>query len=57
MQALMYFKRDDDDKGVGNEDMQEEIKNALKNFHSNLLVVQQVIEVEEKNIYFEYKKC
>jgi hypothetical protein len=45
MQALMNFKKDFDDSAVGNEDMQEEIKGMLKNFHSNLLVLQQVVEV------------
>jgi hypothetical protein len=45
MQALMNFKKDFDDTAVGNEDMQEEIKEMLKNFHSNLLVLQQVVEV------------
>ncbi len=45
MQALMDFKRDNNDAQVGNEDMQEEIKDMLKNFHSNLLVLQQVVEV------------
>ncbi|CAF0745111.1 unnamed protein product, partial [Didymodactylos carnosus] len=42
MQALMNFKRNDDDALIGNEDMQEEIKETLKNFHSNLLFLQQV---------------
>ena len=45
MQALMNFKNDTDDSPVGNEDIQEEIKDMLKNFHSNLLVLQEVIEV------------
>lgn len=45
MQALMDFKNNVDDSAVGNEDMQEEIKDMLKNFHSNLLVLQEVIEV------------
>ena len=45
MQALMDFKRDSSDSMVGNEDMQEEIKEMLKNFHSNLLILQQVVEV------------
>lgn len=45
MQALMDFKRDSMDSMVGNEDMQEEIKEMLKNFHSNLLILQQVAEV------------
>ena len=45
MQALMDFKRDLDETIVGNEDIQEEIKEMLKNFHSNLLVLQQVAEV------------
>ena len=45
MQALMDFKRDSAEAMVGNEDMQEEIKDMLKNFHSNLLILQQVEEV------------
>ncbi len=45
MQALMNFKHDSGDAAVGNEDMQEEIKDMLKNFHSNLLILQQVMEV------------
>ncbi len=45
MQALMDFKRDLDETIVGNEDIQEDIKDMLKNFHSNLLVLQQVAEV------------
>jgi hypothetical protein len=45
MQALMNFKRDSDETVVGNEDIQEEIKDMLKNFHSKLLVLQQVVEV------------
>ncbi len=45
MQALMNFKEDSNDTSVGNEDMQEEIKDMLKNFHSNLLLLQQVVEV------------
>jgi hypothetical protein len=44
MQALMSFKEDSNDS-FGHEDMQEEIKNMLKTFHSNLLVLQQVVEV------------
>jgi hypothetical protein len=52
MQALMDFKRDTNDALVGNEDMQEEIKDMLKNFHSNLLVLQQVVEVlKSKRIF------
>jgi ryanodine receptor 2 len=47
MQALMDFKRDNNDAQVGNEDMQEEIKDMLKNFHSNLLVLQQVVEATD----------
>jgi len=46
MQALMDFKRDTMDAMVGNEDMQEEIKEMLKNFHSNLLILQQVVEAD-----------
>jgi hypothetical protein len=54
MQALMDFKRDTNDALVGNEDMQEEIKDMLKNFHSNLLVLQQVVEVlKTKGIFLE----
>jgi hypothetical protein len=45
MQALMDFKRDSEEEAVGNEDMQEEIKEMLKSFHSNLLVLQQVVQV------------
>jgi hypothetical protein len=45
MQALVDFKRHSDDTTFGNEDMQEEIKEMLKSFHSNLLVLQQVVEV------------
>ena len=45
MQALMDFKRDTAEKMVGNEDMQEEIKEMLKSFHSHLLILQQVVEV------------
>ena len=45
MQALMDFKREAGEEAVGNEDIQEEIKEMLKNFHSNLLVLQQVVEV------------
>ncbi len=45
MQALMDFKSGPDEILVGNEDMQEEIKDMLKNFHSNILVLQQVVEV------------
>lgn len=50
MQALMDFKHDNDDSPVGNEDIQEEIKDMLKNFHSNLLVLQEVIEVSPGKI-------
>lgn len=45
MQALMNFKEDLSETIVGHEDMQEEIKEILKNFHSNLLMLQQVVEV------------
>ena len=45
MQALTDFKGDSEEAVVGNEDMQEEIKDMLKNFHSNLLVLQQVVQV------------
>ena len=45
MQALMNFKEDLSDAIVGNEDIKEEIKDMLKNFHSNLLMLQQVVEV------------
>lgn len=45
MQALMDFKRDSSESFFSNEDMQEEIKEMLKSFHENLLVVQQVVEV------------
>ncbi|CAF3538671.1 unnamed protein product [Rotaria sordida] len=44
MQALMDFKRDSDETTFGHEDMQEEIKDMLKNFHSTVLVLQQVLE-------------
>ena len=47
MQALTDFKGDSEEAVVGNEDMQEEIKDMLKNFHSNLLVLQQVVQVRE----------
>ena len=47
MQALMNFKEDWNETIVGNEDIKEEIKDMLKNFHSNLLVLQQVVEVGE----------
>ncbi len=45
MQALMNFKENLSETIVGNEDIQEEIKDMLKNFHSNLLMLQQVVEV------------
>lgn len=45
MQALMDFKRDSSEAAIGNEDMQEEIKDMLKNFHANVLILQQVLEV------------
>lgn len=45
MQALMNFKEEMHETIVGNEDIQEEIKLMLKNFHANLLVLQQVVEV------------
>jgi hypothetical protein len=45
MQALMDFKSDSHETIVGNEDIQEEIKDMLKSFHSNLLILQQVVEV------------
>lgn len=54
MQALMDFKRDSEEESVGNEDMQEEIKEMLKNFHSNLLVLQQVVEAGD-DIYHSDK--
>ncbi|CAF4069276.1 unnamed protein product, partial [Rotaria sp. Silwood2] len=44
MQALLNFKNDLGDAIVFNEDMEEEIKDMLKSFHSNLLVLQQVVE-------------
>ena len=44
MQALMDFKEESTDS-IGHEDMQEEIKEMLKNFHSNLLILQEVVEV------------
>ena len=47
MQALMNFKENLNETIVGNEDMQEEIKDMLKNFHGNLLMLQQVVEVKE----------
>lgn len=47
MQALMNFKENLNETIVGNEDMQEEIKDMLKNFHGNLLMLQQVVEVNE----------
>jgi hypothetical protein len=49
MQALMDFKRDTMEAMVANEDMQEEIKDMLKSFHSNLLVLQQVLEVRQQS--------
>ncbi len=57
MQALMNFKEDLNETIVGNEDIKEEIKDMLKNFHANLLLLQQVVEVrhqEEMFIYFVY---
>jgi hypothetical protein len=45
MQALMNFKEDINETIVGNEDIKEEIKDTLKNFHSNLLILQQIVEV------------
>ncbi len=45
MQALMNFKENLSETIVGNEDIKEEIKDMLKNFHSNLLLLQQVVEV------------
>lgn len=45
MQALMNFKNESHDSVVGNEDIKEEIKETLKTFHSNLLILQQVIGV------------
>lgn len=48
MQALMNFKENLNETIVGNEDMQEEIKDMLKNFHGNLLMLQQVVEVSEE---------
>ena len=51
MQALMDFKRDESESMVGNEDMQEEIKDMLKTFHSNLLILQQVVEVKSRQIW------
>ncbi|CAF1564539.1 unnamed protein product, partial [Rotaria sordida] len=44
MQALLNFKNDLNDTIIFHEDIQEEIKDMLKNFHSNLLVLQQVVE-------------
>ncbi|CAF3701689.1 unnamed protein product, partial [Rotaria sp. Silwood1] len=44
MQALLNFKNDLNDMIVFNEDIEEEIKEMLKNFHSNLLILQQVVE-------------
>jgi hypothetical protein len=52
MQALMNFKENLNETIVGNEDIKEEIKDMLKNFHSNLLVLQQVVEVQKRlNIF------
>ena len=48
MQALTDFKDDSEEAVVGNEDMQEEIKDMLKTFHSNLLVLQQVVQVRDR---------
>ncbi|UJR36545.1 hypothetical protein I4U23_029265 [Adineta vaga] len=47
MQALMDFKRESEEEAVGNEDIQEEIKDMLKTFHSNLLILQQVVEAND----------
>ncbi|CAF2039726.1 unnamed protein product, partial [Rotaria magnacalcarata] len=44
MQALMDFKQDSSESAFSNEDMQEEIKDMLKNFHANILILQQVLE-------------
>ena len=48
MQALMNFKCDSNETTVGNEDMQEEIKDMLKNFHSNLLNLPQIHDVRHE---------
>ena len=47
MQALMNFKSTSEEILLGNEDMQENIKDMFKTFHTNLLVLQQVIEVSQ----------
>ena len=41
----MDFKRDSSEGILGHEDMQEEIKDMLKIFNANLLVLQQVVQV------------
>ena len=48
MQALMNFKSTSEEILLGNEDMQENIKDMFKTFHTNLLVLQQVIEVSQE---------
>lgn len=45
MQALMSFKDESSETIVANEDIKDEIKFMLKNFHNNLLIIQQIIEV------------
>jgi hypothetical protein len=45
MQELMNFKHDSNETIIGSDDIQEEIKDTFKTFHSNLLVLQQVVEV------------
>ena len=50
MQALMNFKSTSEEILLGNEDMQETIKDMFKTFHTNLLVLQQVIEVSQTSL-------
>lgn len=45
MQALMCFNKDLADAVVANEDIEEELKEMLKEFHTNLMAMQQIVQV------------
>ncbi|CAF1123978.1 unnamed protein product [Adineta steineri] len=47
MHALMNFKTEANDSIISSDAIQEEIKEMLKNFHSNLLILQQAIEIND----------
>ena len=45
MQALINFREDVTDITLLNEDIEDEIKEMLKGFHSTLVIIQQIVQV------------